>query len=123
MSIKTIAQLPLIKLIEIKKNKKGLDNIVDYSSYLWPMVHGDAVIAQIIRLFAEARGISLTYSSFLLTGSGTTLKRIDGGGSLTSRRAAKITQRASNHWPAGLAWPAEIPRPERSEAKLPKEAA
>ena len=88
------------------------------------MVHGDAVIADLIRLYAQARGISLSYSSFILTGSGSTLGRINNGTSLTSRRATKIIQKAADHWPEGLEWPADIPRPLPSaDQEQPKEAA
>ncbi len=76
------------------------------------MVHADAQIKHLVEAFAAAHGIAASYSSRILTGSGGTLNRISGGMSLTSRRAAKIVQGASNNWPADLAWPSDIPRPD-----------
>ena len=75
------------------------------------MVQIDKQIAALIRSFAELREISVSYASMLLTGSGDTVKRIEGGMSLTGRRAKKITETAAGYWPAGLPWPEEIPRP------------
>ena len=78
------------------------------------MVQLDRQIAALIRSFATFREISVSYASILLTGSGDTVKRLEGGMSLTGRRAEKIVERALDHWPAGLPWPEDIPRPSRS---------
>ncbi len=80
------------------------------------MAHGDALIAGLIQHYARVRGISQTYSSFLLTDSGSTLGRINGGCSLTSRRVAKIIRRAVDIWPANAEWPSDVPRPNPSKA-------
>ena len=78
------------------------------------MVHNDRLLVTLIRCYAAARGISVSYASRLLTGSGDTVDRIAGGMSITARRAERILHRASDRWPAGLAWPADVPRPPRS---------
>ena len=79
------------------------------------MVPADAAIVSLIRRYALARGVSQSYSSFLLSGSGTTIKRIERGCSLTARRAAGIIQKASDLWPAGSdGWPTDIPRPPKT---------
>ncbi len=75
------------------------------------MVHSDRLLVTLIRDFAAARGLSVSYASRLLTGSGDTVERVNGGMSITGRRAETILRRASESWPAGLAWPAGLPRP------------
>ncbi|MDE2758118.1 MAG: hypothetical protein OXU26_05100 [Acidobacteriota bacterium] len=70
----------------------------------------DRQIIALIRAFAAARDISVSYASMLLTGSGDTVKRIEGGMSLTSRRAERIVERAARLWPAGVPWPDEATR-------------
>ena len=77
------------------------------------MVHNDRLLVTLIRSYAAARGISVSYASRLLTGSGDTVDRVVGGMSITARRSETILSRASARWPANLAWPAGIPRPER----------
>lgn len=76
------------------------------------MVHMDSAVLTILRSYADGRGLSLTYSSRLLAGSGDTILRLQCGGSLTGRRAAAIIQKASDNWPPVLEWPSDIPRPE-----------
>ena len=75
------------------------------------MVHSDRLLVTLIRTYAAARGISVSYASRLLTGSGDTVDRIAAGMSVTARRAEAILGRASDRWPPGLPWPAGIPRP------------
>ena len=69
------------------------------------------MLITLIRSFAAARGISVSYASRLLTGSGDTVDRVAAGASITARRAETILRRAAERWPAGRAWPAGIPRP------------
>ena len=75
------------------------------------MVHSDRLLITLIRSYAGARGISVSYASRLLTGSGDTVDRVTAGASVTARRAETILRRAALHWPDGLDWPAGIPRP------------
>ena len=74
------------------------------------MVQTDEQIVTLIRSFADSRAISLSYASMILTGSGDTVKRIEGGMSLTGRRAEKIVETAAGRWPSGLPWPEQVPR-------------
>ena len=76
------------------------------------MVHMDLAVMVVLRAYSNGRGLSLTYASRLLAGSGDTILRLESGGSLTGRRAAAIIQTASNRWPPDLEWPADIPRPD-----------
>ena len=48
------------------------------------------------------------------TGSGDTHERLVTGHDITTRRAARIVQWLSDHWPPGAEWPADIPRPDPS---------
>ena len=75
------------------------------------MVHNDQLLITLIRSFADARGLSVSYASRLLTGSGDTVDRVAAGASVTARRAETIVRRAAQSWPADRAWPAGIPRP------------
>ena len=69
------------------------------------------MLITLIRDFAAARGLSVSYASRLLTGSGDTVDRVSAGASITARRAETILRRASERWPAGRDWPAGIRRP------------
>ena len=75
------------------------------------MVHSDRLLVTLIHAFADARGLSVSYASRLLTGSGDTVDRVTAGASITARRAETILRRASQSWPADRAWPAGIARP------------
>ena len=75
------------------------------------MVHSDRLLVTLIHSFADARGLSVSYASRLLTGSGDTVDRVSAGASVTARRAETILRRASQNWPDGCDWPAGIPRP------------
>lgn len=75
------------------------------------MLHNDKMILEIIREFSAAKGISVTYAARILTGSGDTVARFDRGLSMTARRAERVMQKASDHWPEGAKWPSDIPRP------------
>ena len=79
------------------------------------MVHSDRLLVTLIHAFADARGLSVSYASRLLTGSGDTVDRVSAGASITARRAETILRRASQNWPADRPWPAGIPRPAPAE--------
>ena len=74
-------------------------------------MHNDQLLVTLIHAFADARSLSVSYASRLLTGSGDTVDRVTAGASITARRAETILRRASQNWPADRAWPADIPRP------------
>ena len=44
-------------------------------------------------------------------GSGDFYSRLVAGHDLTTRRADRVIQWLSDHWPADLAWPSDIPKP------------
>ena len=89
------------------------------------MVHGDGVVVSLIRSYAAARGISVSYASKIATGSGDTVDRITNRGmSLTARRTEKIINKISDRWPEAAPWPSDIPRPLTSpDRDHPQEAA
>ena len=74
-------------------------------------MHSDQLLVTLIHAFADARSLSVSYASRLLTGSGDTVDRVTAGASITARRAETIVRRASQNWPANCDWPADIPRP------------
>ena len=87
------------------------------------MVHSDQLLVTLIHAFADARSLSVSYASRLLTGSGDTVDRVTAGASITARRAETILRRASQSWPADRPWPADIPRPtpaEENERSAPR---
>jgi len=85
--------------------------------HICAMVHSDRLLVTLIHEFADARGLSVSYASRLLTGSGDTVDRVSAGASVTARRAETILRRASQKWPADRAWPAGISRPAPGQEK------
>lgn len=70
------------------------------------------LITSLIRALARAAGWTPAYASLVTSGSGATLDRLDRGGDITTRRARRIIQAASDRWPDGHPWPPGIARPE-----------
>ena len=68
-------------------------------------------ITTLIERYADAAGLSVTYASRLSTGSSSTVKRLRAGGGITIMTCERTAQWISDHWPAGAAWPRDIPRP------------
>ena len=62
-------------------------------------------------IYAKHRGLTLSTVSTYAAGSGDFYARLKRGHDVTSRRAARVLQYLSDHWPEDLPWPAEIPRP------------
>lgn len=79
----------------------------------------DEAVICLLEIYARETGLAETYVCRLLTGSGDTLSRMRGGMSMTGRRANRVIQAVSDHWPADLDWPADISRP----APRPKDEA
>ena len=75
------------------------------------MTHNDKMILLLISLFAKARGISVCYAARLISGSGDTARKLEGGMSMTARRSERVVRNASAIWPEGAEWPSDIPRP------------
>lgn len=72
-------------------------------------------IANLIRRLAEGRSWKVSYAARVVSGSGDTVERIEGGMGLTLRRANQIIARAASEWPTDHTWPADIPRPVSSQ--------
>ena len=69
-------------------------------------------IACLATIMARSTDRSVSTISRLASGSGATIQRLVGGHDITTRRAARIVQWLSDHWPPGAEWPADIPRPD-----------
>jgi len=68
----------------------------------------------IIRLMDAAaahNGLSAHSVGRYASGSGDFYARLLAGHDITTRRAHRVVQWLSDHWPADLDWPADIPRP------------
>lgn len=73
-----------------------------------------ADIKRLIEIHAEASGLAPASVARYAYGSGDFWRRLEAGTDITSRRAAKVAQWLSDHWPEEefVFWPADIPRPE-----------
>ena len=69
------------------------------------------VTLTLIEAFARHDGRALSTVSRLASGDGRTYARLKGGHTITVRRAARIAQWISDHWPVDADWPAGIERP------------
>ena len=68
-------------------------------------------IVKLIELLAQARNLSPRTIARYATGSGDMYDRLVAGCDMTIRRATRVTQWFSDHWPEDLDWPEDIPRP------------
>ena len=68
-------------------------------------------ILRLAHAYAAARDHAISTVSLRAAGQGKLLDRLERGADLTTRRAERVVQWFSDHWPAGLEWPADIPRP------------
>ena len=79
----------------------------------------NTLVAQLIitsGLFAGAKGLSTARVSALVFGNGGKLPAlVSGKADLTTRSWERAMTWFSNNWPAGLEWPADVPRPSASE--------
>ena len=69
-------------------------------------------IVHLADLLAASRGWSRATVSTYSTKSGDAIERLARGHDITTRRAGRIAQWLSDHWPVDLEWPADIPRPD-----------
>lgn len=69
-------------------------------------------LLRLIERYAEGRGLTVSTVSTYAAGAGDMHGRLSRGHDITTRRAARIAQWLSNHWPPGVDWPADIPRPD-----------
>ncbi len=68
-------------------------------------------LLRLIELYASARGLTVSTVSTYATAHGDTHARLARGHDITTRRAARVVQWFSDHWPAGVDWPPDIDRP------------
>ena len=66
--------------------------------------------------YAADRRISVSRVGFLAASDGKFFTRLAAGGTCTIRTARGVVRWFSNHWPPGLEWPPDVPRPEPSPA-------
>lgn len=64
----------------------------------------------LMQKYAAHRGIALSTLGRLAVGSSTVADRMERG-RVTIATIARIEHWLSDHWPADLAWPSDIPRP------------
>lgn len=70
-----------------------------------------AQIVVVAETFAMATGLRITTVSTRCAGQAYAVERLRTGHSITVRRAGRIMQWLSDHWPAGADWPEGIARP------------
>ena len=76
------------------------------------MRHMDGMyIIYLIDRFSEAADLSPSYISMKCSGDSKLHKRLNAGGDLRCSTFRRIVQWFSDHWPADLLWPADLPRP------------
>ena len=80
-------------------------------------------IVRLIDLAAPRIGWTPATVSWRASGSGATYARLARGHDITTRRADRIVQWLSDHWPPGAEWPADIPRPPPTPAPSAEPAA
>ena len=68
-------------------------------------------LIRLIRLLAASTGRSPHSIGSYAAGHGDFFGRLIAGRDIQSRKAARVAQWLSDHWPDGLEWPADIPRP------------
>ena len=68
-------------------------------------------IIRLIDAVAAGRRLSAHSVGRYASGSGDFYARLRAGHDLTTRRAERVTQWLSDHWPDDLDWPTDIPRP------------
>ena len=74
-------------------------------------------VSHLLRLskrYAGARAISLSRLGGLAVANSTLFTRLESG-RVTVRTLNRLVQYLSDHWPEGLAWPDDIPRPEAAD--------
>ena len=75
------------------------------------MLDTSAKLRALMAAYALHSGRRLSTVSRLASGSGATATRLSRGHDITTRRAARIVQWLSDHWPEDTRWPVDIPRP------------
>lgn len=77
-------------------------------------MHTEMIVVRLAKRVAEHRGLALSTVSTYAGGDGKLVGRLIDGHDITTRRAARIVQWFSDHWPGDLPWPPDIRRPDPS---------
>ena len=87
-------------------------------------MHFDDLLA-LARIYSATTRLSLSTIGNHALNNGRFFQRLLQGEGCTVRNYNRVLQWFSDHWPEGLAWPQDIPRPEPSadSGSQPKEAA
>ena len=73
-------------------------------------------LAEMARAYGDHEGLSHWAVSYRVARKGDLFRRFELGRSCTIDTYVRIIQWFSNHWPADLPWPPDIPRPASSES-------
>ena len=74
------------------------------------------ILTNLATSFGHHEGVSHWAVSYRATGKGDFFRRLMDGHTCTIATFNRILQWFSNHWPAGLPWPPDIPRPTPTES-------
>ena len=77
-------------------------------------------IRRLCHAYCEASGRSEARVADLATGNAYFFKRLSSGKSCTVRTYCRVMRWFSCHWPEGLTWPTDIPRPAPQSARTPE---
>ena len=72
-------------------------------------------LIMLVEAYTDATGLSESYVSRLAIGSWDIFHRLRAGKAITDKRAERVTQWFSNHWPNGKAWPKGVERPPKQK--------
>lgn len=64
------------------------------------------------RIYAAHGGVTLSTAGRHLANHGAFFGRLEAGHTITEARAERVARSISHRWPADLAWPTDIPRPQ-----------
>ncbi|MBM2357695.1 hypothetical protein JQX14_24450 [Sulfitobacter pseudonitzschiae] len=80
---------------------------------------GDVMNTNTLKVLAEAyaahRGLTLATVSTYAANDGKFFRSLDEGAGCTLKRAEHLVRWFSDHWPADLTWPSDIPRPRKKK--------
>ena len=68
-------------------------------------------IIRLLEEYARLKAVTPITASTYCAGAGDFYSRLKRGRDVTTRRAARVVQWLSDHWPDGAEWPADSPRP------------
>jgi hypothetical protein len=66
--------------------------------------------------YVAATGVADKTISYRVFNDSKKIGALRAGASITSGRLVEALQWLSDHWPDGITWPADVPRPERAAA-------